>query len=118
MLVAEPPYVKRRRRRKGVDYVTAEPLRRWIIEQLRSMGLWDEGRGRVMEHTAEAVDSWGSIARRWGVSSRRLQDVVSGRDGEVPVDLADRVLCGAGEPFMLDVLYGRELDVLWASSAA
>lgn len=105
---------------RGSANLSAAPLREWIIDRLREHGLWDEQRKRVYSstHRDPSLPSFGTLARSWGVSARRLQDVIAGRDVEVTINLADRVFCGAGDPCLLNDLYGKELDLLWPPDAA
>lgn len=109
MSLPERRYVARHRH---VDELPAGPLRKWMIDQLKARGIWDEGRHRVVN--SQGVDTtFLALSRSWGIPTRRAYEIIRGGEPLVPVDVVDRVFCSAGEPYLLNELYEKELDVLW-----
>lgn len=94
-----------RRNRNGDLQVRAEPLRVWLVGELRRRGMWDTRTGRLSRFPAAPAVSFEDLARRWGSSARKLSAVLYGEAVWVSDALVDSVFTGAGRPDLLAVEY-------------
>lgn len=87
-----------------------EPLRDWLARRLQDEGVWDlKKNGPVPDHRAPR--SIEEIARDWGTSAKRLQNILKLRVDTVAEDFADRLLTNAGSPHLLGILWDRDEDL-------
>ena len=105
---AERKIVARVRRNSPGPELPIEPFRTWLKEYLAGRGAWDLRRD---EPCGGGIASIMEIATSWGIPERRIREHLK-RGDTVSVSFVDRVLCRAGMPHLLGMLYPEVDDLL------
>jgi hypothetical protein len=86
------------------------PFRAWLKDHLIGLGAWDPVTDAPFPATygeTSIID----VARGWGIPERRIREHLK-RGEFVSLGFVDRVLCRAGQPWMLEHLYPEIDEIL------